>query len=155
MKDWSLWLHLSSAYPPPIRCEGHLTSWSWCLYFFKLIIKIPSFPTSRGWCNQLIGVCENAIKIAVFISTETHDKQLLRNCFFVGAWAPSEQSLTRAPPEHGPDLGPEALILLHFQPHGKEGFQGERGWGQGLTARTWEWRAWEWACLPALTAEKA
>ena len=54
----------------------------------------------------------------------------------MGAWAPSEQSLTRASLEQGPDLGPEALILLHFQPCRKEGFQGERGWWWGLIART-------------------
>lgn len=54
----------------------------------------------------------------------------------MGEWAPSEQSLTRASQEQGPDLGPEALILLHFQPCREEGFQGERGWGWGLIART-------------------
>ena len=46
-----------------------------------------------------------------------------------------QNSLTQAPPEHGP----EALILLHFQPYGKEGLQGECGWGRGLIARTREW----------------
>lgn len=86
--------------------------------------KIPTFPTAWGWHNQLVGICENDIKITIFISTETHDKQPLKKLLLRG-----RGHCQNSPARLHRNTVQKALILTPFSALREGEVPGECGWG--------------------------